>query len=375
LNKALLQTDGEFVLVLDADQVPQPHILDRTLGYFDDPDMAFVQTPQYFANVPTSDPLGSQAPLFYGPIQKGKDGWNAAFFCGSNAILRREALMELGVKDYVRSVYQSEDLERSTEALPVMPVTSISVTEDMATAMRLHSMGWKSAYHHETLVLGLAPEDIKTMLTQRLRWAQGTMQVMFRQNPLVQKGLSLAQRLMYFATMWSYLSGFAAVVYLIAPVLYLTLGVLPVKAYGLALFVRLIPFLMLSQAMFLAAGRNCRTWRGQQYSLALFPVWIKSVTSAFKSVYLGKELPFAVTPKVPSGSHKPHWGAVRWQLVMAALLIGSVPVGILRLLHGDSSVVPTGINLIWVAYNLLILSVIVPAARYQGYGHNEGVAP
>jgi cellulose synthase (UDP-forming) len=62
-------------------------------------------------------------------------------------------------------------------------------------------------------------------------------------------------------------------------------------------------------------------------------------------------------------------------LVMAALLIGSVPVGILRLLHGDSSVVPTGINLIWVAYNLLILSVIVPAARYQGYEHKEAVVP
>ncbi len=107
LNNALFETEGEFLLILDADQVPpEPQILDRTLGYFRDPQMALVQTPpQYFHNVPFSDPLGSQAPpLFYGPIQQGKDGWNAAYFCGSNAVLRREALMQLGIRGYVRAV-------------------------------------------------------------------------------------------------------------------------------------------------------------------------------------------------------------------------------------------------------------------------------
>ena len=104
LNNALLMTDGEFLLILDADQVPLPEILDRTLGYFRDPRMALVQTPQWFVNVPADDPLGSQAPLFYGPIQQGKDGWNAAFFCGSNAVIRREALMQLGVSRYADEV-------------------------------------------------------------------------------------------------------------------------------------------------------------------------------------------------------------------------------------------------------------------------------
>jgi len=104
LNNALMTLEGEFLLILDADQVPDPAILDQTLGYFSDDRMALVQTPQYFVNVPASDPLGSQAPLFYGPIQQGKDGWNAAFFCGSNAVLRREALMQLGVSRYVTEV-------------------------------------------------------------------------------------------------------------------------------------------------------------------------------------------------------------------------------------------------------------------------------
>lgn len=107
LNNALLATQGEFLLILDADQVPEPGILDRTLGYFKDPRMALVQTPQWFENVPEADLLGSQAPLFYGPIQQSKDGWNAAFFCGSNAILRREALMQLGISRYVVEVEAS----------------------------------------------------------------------------------------------------------------------------------------------------------------------------------------------------------------------------------------------------------------------------
>jgi cellulose synthase (UDP-forming) len=102
LANALGQTTGEFILILDADQVPRPEILSHTLGYFRDPEVAFVQTPQWFHNTPAGNPFGTDAPLFYGPIQQSKDGWNAAYFCGSNAVLRREALMSIGIRYYVR---------------------------------------------------------------------------------------------------------------------------------------------------------------------------------------------------------------------------------------------------------------------------------
>jgi cellulose synthase (UDP-forming) len=104
LNNALMTISGEFILILDADMVPRPEILDETLGYFQDPHVGLVQTPQIFVNVPDNDPLGSQATLFYGPIMQGKDGWNSAFFCGSNAVLRREALMQLAITGYVHDV-------------------------------------------------------------------------------------------------------------------------------------------------------------------------------------------------------------------------------------------------------------------------------
>jgi cellulose synthase (UDP-forming) len=493
LNNALFQSQGAFLLILDADQIPDPAILDRTLGYFRDPQVAFVQTPQWFYNVPPDDPFGSQAPLFYGPIQQGKDGWNAAFFCGSNAVLRREALMQLGITRYadelerrvrrtlktagrvlrnaqqqsdlaanpqlrqalddldsalhtawrdlhagtplqeltwtfqrraeaiaqrlvgsdleqihteladipgleaadipgslsaalndtatlnalvqreasplaaietVRSLLLAVDIDRADEAQPIMPMATISVTEDMATAMRLHSLGWRSVYHHEVLARGLAPDDLRSMLQQRLRWAQGTIQVMLRENPLFVPGLSPGQRLMYFTTMWSYLSGFTSVVYLIAPVLYLLFGLLPVNALSADFFWHLVPYLLLNQVLFVVIGWGMPTWRGQQYSLALFPLWIKAVTTAIGNTYFGHKLGFVVTPKTRQGGM--YLNLVRPQLMMMVLLAGACVFGLARLALGlTDDGLPIIVNIFWACYDLVMLSVVLDAATYQ----------
>ena len=492
LNNALDATDGEFLLILDADQVPKPAILDRTLGYFADPKVALVQTQQVFINVPDHDPLGSQAPLFYGPIQQGKDGWNAAFFCGSNAVLRRDAMMQMGIRGYVeevdrsirralrtadnvlakaarqatgeqqvvqaleqvrvavgvararldagepladvtfefqktvdtaaqsvvafdldalradlgaiesltseagadpgalmvsdvaidrlshrdwsplgalesvRALVRAVDVDRGGEAQAVMPMATISVTEDMATAMRLHSYGWHTVYHNESLADGLAPEDLGTMITQRLRWGQGTMQVMLRENPLFKRGLTPGQRLMYFATMWSYLSGFAAIIYIAAPVIYLCFGVLPVQAFSVEFFARFIPFIVLNQVLFLVIARGHRTWRGQQYSLALFPVWIKAFTTAFNNVVFGRPLGFAVTPKTKQ-EWTPQWRLIRPQLIAMAVLAVAGVIGLLRLFTGQAQLVGTTVNVMWVVFDLVLLSVVIRAALYRGF--------
>jgi cellulose synthase (UDP-forming) len=493
LNNALMVTHGEFLLILDADQVPEPDILEKTVGYFNNRRVALVQTPQYFNNVPEDDPLGSQAPLFYGPIQQGKDGWNAAFFCGSNAILRREALMQLGLVGYVKeteksirralaasrsairharksadsespliarvldeveaatleaqrqmddgeplseityrvrrrvdqavqalvmadvsalqadleeiaamelahvgeagvpvvaddavkrmsardwsplgalesvqAVLDALSVERNDEAQPVMPLATISVTEDMATAMRMHAMGWESVYHHEILAYGLAPEDLKTMLTQRLRWAQGTIQVMLRENPLVQRGLTLGQRLMYFATMWTYLSGYAAVIYFAAPIIYLLLGTLPVVSLSTEFFIRFVPFMIVNQLLFAVAGRGISTWRGQQYSLALFPTWIKACSTAARNVWFGRPLGFAVTPKARQ-SGGPSWSLIRPQIVVAVLLAAAAVVGLIRLATGLAEPLGTLVNVAWVIFDLAVMSVLVRAVRYKGF--------
>ena len=273
----------------------------------------------------------------------------------------------LGAIESVRALVQAIDVDRGDEAQAVMPMATISVTEDMATCMRLHAMGWKSAYHHETLALGLAPEDIGTMLNQRLRWAQGTLQVMFRENPLFQKGLSIPQRLMYWSTIWSYLSGFAAVIYLVAPVIYLLFGILPVQSLSWDFFIRLIPFLLVNQLLFVIVGRGTKTWRGQQYSLALFPVWIKAAISAFNSVYRDKSLTFTVTPKTRQERRGAPWYLVRYQLFAMGLLVAALIIGVARFAAGAAPALGTGVNIIWVLFDLLLLGVIIPATRYRGY--------
>jgi cellulose synthase (UDP-forming) len=490
LINAMYQTSGEFILVLDADQVPHSSLLDRVMGYFRDPNVAFVQTPQWFGNTPAGDPFGSDAPLFYGPIQAGKDGWNSAFFCGSNAVLRREALMRVGIVWYarglqqrvraalntsrvllrlarrglpidadprarqaiedvlevvrearhalktgkavqgvtwefqralervskgivlddlariradlaeiqgaqpdlagweadtvlsgmssrersplgaltaVRSLITGIDMDIPDEAEPVLPLSTVSVTEDMATAMRLHGLGWTSVYHHEILAVGLAPEDLQSSLQQRLRWAQGTLQVMFRENPLWQPGLSWPQRLLYFGTMWSYLSGFAALVYLVSPVLYLLFGWMPVKAYSLEFFGYLAPYLLGNQILFVLIGWGLSTWRGQQYSLALFPVWIQAVFTTIGNVFFGRKLGFIVTPKTRQRGLR--LDLIWAQLLAMALLAGSIVVGFIRLATGMTDETgPILINAFWAGYDLLMLSVVVRAVTWRPEG-------
>ena len=272
----------------------------------------------------------------------------------------------LGAMESVQAVLDALSVERTGEAQPVMPLATISVTEDMATAMRMHAMGWQSVYHHEVLAYGLAPEDIATMLTQRLRWAQGTMQVLLRENPLLQRGLKWGQRLMYFATMWTYLSGYAAVVYFAAPIVYLLLGILPVSSLSADFFIRFIPFMIVNQLLFAVAGRGIPTWRGQQYSLALFPTWIKACTTAARNVWFGRPLGFAVTPK-DRQTGGPSWSLIRPQIVVAGLLVIAAAVGMARLAAGLSEPVGTLVNVAWVVYDIAVMSILVRAVLYKGF--------
>jgi len=250
----------------------------------------------------------------------------------------------------------------------VMPMSTISVTEDMATAMRLHAMGWKSAYHHEVLAYGLAPEDLRSALQQRLRWAQGTIQVMLRENPLVVRGLSLGQRLMYFSTMYSYLSGFATAVYVAAPAMYLFFGWLPIKAFSVEFFARLIPYLVVNQLLFLIVGWGVPIWRGQQYSIALFPLWIKAVTTAAGNVWFRRPLGFVVTPKTrqTGGAYLGRLRLVSVQVVSILVLVAAAIWGLARLALGQATDgVAVLVNVAWIGYDLAALSVVLDAAGFE----------
>lgn len=175
---------------------------------------------------------------------------------------------------------------------------------------------------------------------------------------------------MYFATMWSYLAGFAAVVYIAAPIIYLVLGILPVTSLSADFFIRFIPFMVVNQLLFAVAGRGAKTWRGQQYSLALFPTWIKACTTAARNVWFGRPLGFAVTPKVKEGNSR-DWHLIRPQLIAMALLTIAAVIGTIRLALGLNEPLGTLVNVAWVIYDLVVLSVLVTAVRYEGFIPDE----
>jgi cellulose synthase (UDP-forming) len=373
INYALFsgETTGQFVLTLDADHIPKPQFLQRVLPYFysynlstgnyDSNRIALVQTPQDFYNLPPGDPYGHRAHLFYGPIQQGKDGLNSAFYTGTNAVLRREALVSVGLKYFTQAVAQNKHLLKDFTLIGGM--SSSSITEDMNTAMRLHGAGWKSVYHHELLAEGLAPDDLASTLQQRLRWAQGTIQVLVQENPWTKPGLSFWQRLQYFQTMYSYFSGFATVVLIACPIIFFFTGITPIHTYGADFIIHFAPAFIINRLTFLMVtwGIPAREiWRAEQYAIALFPLFIQAVLSVFTK----RSIKFKVTPKEHQSGI--YLNLVMPQLIVCGLTILGIIYSLFRFSMGTLTDVPLYvINAGWSIYNLLLLSVIIRAAVWQ----------
>jgi len=275
LNYALQHTDGEFIVVLDADTVPQPDYLDRTLGYFVDERVALVQLPQAFYNLDSFQHAAQEdwheQALFYRVIQPGKNRWNAAFWCGSPSVVRRAALLDVG------------------------GVATETITEDIHTSIRLHARGWKTVYHDEALAFGIAPQTYAAFSLQRLRWAQGTMQLLrSRENPLVIRGLTLAQRLNYLASMGTYFDAFQKLMLFLTPPVILITGILPVRVGAAPFLLHWLPYFVLGTLANVVLGRGHFSYlRVERYNL------LKTFTFLQASVTLlwPRPLRFKVTPK------------------------------------------------------------------------------
>ncbi|MCA1441462.1 UDP-forming cellulose synthase catalytic subunit [Ensifer sp. IC4062] len=205
LNNGMLHADGELIAVFDADHAPARDFLLETVGYFeDDPRLFLVQTPHFFLNpdplernLRTFEKMPSENEMFYGIIQRGLDKWNAAFFCGSAAVLRRTALDDAG------------------------GFSGSSITEDCETALALHGRGWNSVYVDRPLIAGLQPATFASFIGQRSRWAQGMMQILMFHFPLLKRGLSLPQRLCYMSSALFWLFPLSRTIFLLAPLCYL----------------------------------------------------------------------------------------------------------------------------------------------------------
>ncbi|MEM7713133.1 MAG: glycosyltransferase family 2 protein, partial [Cyanobacteria bacterium P01_A01_bin.68] len=233
INTAFHKTDGDLVLILDCDHIPSRQFLLHTVGFFYDPKVSFVQTPHWFYNPDPFErnlltdgkiPVGNE--LFYKVLQKGNDFWNASFFCGSAAVIRK------------------------THALEVGGIAVETVTEDCHTALRLHSKGYKSVYYDKIMVAGLAPDTFSAYVGQQVRWARGMAQILRIENPLFNPKLNLnfAQRICYLSATSHFLYGFPRLIYAIIPTLFLLFGINPIQGLGLETLAYALPHILLSLA-------------------------------------------------------------------------------------------------------------------------------
>jgi len=228
INHALQHTDGDVVLILDCDHVPTHDILQNTIGHFvSDNNLFLVQTPHFFINSSpveknldgVANPSGEND-MFYRRMHPAMDLWNASYFCGSAALLRRKFLMEVG------------------------GVCGTTVTEDAETSFHLHCKGYNSVYVNRPMICGLSPESYDDYITQRSRWAQGMTQMLILDNPLLSRKLTIPQRIAYFNSCLFWLFGLARIMYFIAPAAFLILGINMYNASWLQIVAFAIPFLL-----------------------------------------------------------------------------------------------------------------------------------
>jgi cellulose synthase/poly-beta-1,6-N-acetylglucosamine synthase-like glycosyltransferase len=339
LNHVLPLVSADFLLVLDADHVPFPQFLERTLGYFADPEVAFVQSPQAFYNRSfqhrdLDNPVLNEQSLFYDVICRGKDRHNGTFWCGSSAVLRREALVSVG------------------------GVATDTVVEDTHTALKLHRAGWKSVYHYEVLAVGLAPEEVNAFLTQRGRWARGSFQLLRLDNPLLGRGLSPAQRLHYLASLSHYIEGPQRLVACSVPSLSLLTGAVPLATNPiLYLSLFLPPLVLVPLATKAVAQGRFRFADSDRYGLLRMGTYTAAAAALFQ-----RTVPFEVTPKGSQSRGTSPLVAVRLQLAVATLaLCGAAyqTVAQLLLLPGRLSPFGYAVTMGWALLGAGLLSSTV----------------
>jgi cellulose synthase (UDP-forming) len=303
INHALSLTHEPFIVVFDADHVPKQHFLWSMMGYFQDTKVGFVQSPQYYKNEGENMVTGGaweQQELFFGAIMKGKDGTNSAFMCGTNMAIRRSALVEVG------------------------GMSEFSIAEDFLTSLLVHQKKWKSIYVNEILAEGLAPEDFLSYYKQQFRWARGSLEVVFKYNPLFRRGLSMNQRIQYLSSASFYMSGLIVFINALLPLIYFFSGQEPLTISTMTLALFFLPYIFIVLYTVQLTSGFSYTFRALSFSLSSFPIHLQAIAQ----VILRKKSGFVVTSKRAINGN--HGYLVAPHLMYIVLVIAGISVGVYR---------------------------------------------
>jgi cellulose synthase (UDP-forming) len=349
INHALTTMHSPYVAIFDCDHLPTRSFLQMTLGWMlADPKLGMLQTPHHFyspdpfeRNLLQYKTIPNEGELFYGIVQDGNDFWNATFFCGSCALLRRAVLDVVG------------------------GIATETVTEDAHTSLRMQKKGFNTAYINIPQAAGLATETLSAHVGQRIRWARGMIQILRTDNPLFGGKLKFTQRLCYFNAMAHFLYAVPRLVFLGAPLVYLLLGRTIIPGYWLAILVYALPHLVMSSMTnSRIQGRHRHSFWNEIYETVLAPYILAPTLLALVNPKLGK---FNVTDKgntlaltqFDSKISRPTQGII-------ALNVLGMAVGLYRLVFvGTDHPGAVIMNLVWVVFNMVILGVAAAVAHEQ----------
>lgn len=274
VNAVLPKLEGELVLILDADHVPSPDILEALSGYFAKEEVALVQSAHSFRNhnsVMHEETGRHEQSLFFDVLLPGRNRHESVFWCGSAALIRLSALREVG------------------------GVATKTSTEDFETSLLLQIRGYKIKYHNEHLIQGLAPDNLPAYVTQRARWAQGTLSA-FRPGyalPLSRK-LKLRQKISYLGAFLYYITPLQRIVYTSYVVMVGLFGIVPVAQADLRYVLIWVSYVLLTFFAVVALERgSTQPFEGVRNTFLSLEAFIRAMPILFTKNTPG----FKVTPK------------------------------------------------------------------------------
>ena len=323
LNNALSKTDSPLVVTFDADMIPRSSFLMKTVPYFFLPEMiledgvwrkrteeeldpdykiGFVQTPQSFYNPDlfqfnffAENNIPNEQDYFFKEVNVGRNSSNSAIYAGSNTLISRRALEEVG------------------------GIRTKTITEDFATGIDIQAKGYTCFAIDKVLASGLAPDDFPNLLKQRQRWGRGCVQTirssrfLFGKLPFLSK-LSYLSCLLYW---WTFLR---RIVYILSPILFTVFGVLVVRTelWGI-LLIWLPSYLIYNHSLRLLSGKV----RDQKWSnivdTILCPYMILPILAETFGIRMRT---FAVTSKEKTGTRSAKIIYAIPLILLAASIVG-----------------------------------------------------
>jgi len=415
LRNGMENSEGDFIVILDSDTRVFPGFLENTLGYFRDPKVAWVQTPQWFYDIPEGqkldeicaqrfgdwarrsalilqrvfgqirlnrDPFISDPKLFYDVIQRRRNRNFASFCCGAGSVHRRSAIMTAAVKDFSSQVesqverFICNEENKSRQASLKQAVSSefsstteltpykFHVSEDIYTSILLHqdgSEGWKSIYHPKVESKMLSPLDMKSWAMQRYKYAGGSLDILLNDNPIFKPGLNIQKRLFYAMTFWSYLAPLWICVFIFAPIFSLFSGIAPVQSFSSEFFAHLIPFLVANELSSALGTWGVDNRKGKMLNIAFFSFNLQALWAVFR----GQEIRFKVTPKHRSADR---FIRLVWpQVAVVILSLGAIFYASIRqyLVGLPTEMTNLIVNGFWASINAYAMTVLISAALWK----------